>query len=98
MNTGVIGGEADRHSIPAHRISEKTSPSQPCFTPSMLSPGKKPFTGVGKNSHIESGLLMLLPQAERGGVAGTNEKSASRCCIQGEFWDSIRIVGFWYMG
>lgn len=75
-----MGGVADRHSIPAQRISENTSPSQPCFTPSMPSPAKNPFTGVGKNSHMEGGLLMLLPHVERGGVAGANEKSVSRCC------------------
>ena len=43
---GVMGGEVDLKSAPAARISEKTSPSQPCFTPSMPSPGKKASKGV----------------------------------------------------
>jgi hypothetical protein len=81
---GVIGGEADRQSTPAARISEKTSPSQPCFTPSIPSIGKKaPFTGVGKKSHVEGGLLMMLPDEDRGGVAGIkrkSEKSVSMGC------------------
>src|SRR4051812_48470408 len=64
---GVIGGVVDLHSIPAERSSEKTSPSQPCLTPSIPSPGKNPLRGVGIMSHTEGGLLMLLPVEDRGG-------------------------------
>jgi hypothetical protein len=74
---GVIGGVADRHSMPAERSSEKTSPSQPCFTPSIPSPGKNRLIGVGSTSQTEGGLLMLLPLDDRGGVAGAYEKSVS---------------------
>jgi len=42
----------------------------------MLSPGKNPFTGVGRMSQTEGGLLML-PVEDRGGVAGAYEKSVS---------------------
>ena len=68
-----MGGEAERHSRPAERSSEKTSPSQPCLTPSMPSPENMSCIGVGRTSHEEGGLLVLLPHDERGGVAGENE-------------------------
>lgn len=70
---GVMGGVADRHSKPAARISENTSPSQPCLTPSMPSPAKKSWRGVGIISHVDGGLLTVLPDEDRGGVAGANE-------------------------
>jgi hypothetical protein len=101
MNTGVIGGDADRQSAPAARISENTSSSQPCFTPSMPSPGKNAFNGVGKKSHVDGGLLTLLPEDDSGGVAGTyriSEKSVSIGCRYGESWGWMRMVGFWYIG
>lgn len=98
MKTGVIGGEADRQSALAAKISEKTSPSQPCFTPSIPSLWKKrALTGVGKTSQVDGGLLMLLPDEDRGGVAGANrrsEKSVSIGCRYGEFCSWIRMVGF----
>jgi hypothetical protein len=72
MYTGVMGGVVERHSRPAERISEKTSPSQPCLTPSMPSPGNMSCRGVGRTSYDE-GLLVLLPHDERGGVAGEKE-------------------------
>jgi len=101
IKTGVIGGEADLHSTPEARISENTSSSQPCLTPSMPSLGKKALTGVGRTSHVDGGLLMLLPDEDRGGVAGANrisEKSVSMGCRKGESWDWKRMAGFWYMG
>lgn len=73
MYTGVMGGVAERHSRPAERISEKTSPSQPCLTPSMVSLGKMSRSGVGRISELDGGLLTVLPDDDRGGVAGVNE-------------------------
>jgi len=82
MKTGLIGGDADRVQSPPARISENTSSSQPCFTPSNPSPWKNaPFTGVGKMSQVEGGLLIALPDDDSGGVAGANrisEKSVSK--------------------
>jgi len=101
MNTGVMGGDAERHSAPADRISEKTSSSHPCFTPSIPSPAKNALTGVGTKSHMDGGLLMLLPDDDSGGVAGANrisEKSVSIGCKKGESWGCTRMAGFWYMG
>jgi len=63
----------------------------------MLSPRKNPFTGVGKMSQTEGGLL-TLPVEDRGGVAGAYEKSVSMGRRKGESWGWMRIVGFWYMG
>ena len=98
---GVIGGEVDLKSQPAARISEKTSSSHPCFTPSIPSAWKKPLTGVGRYSQVDGGLLMLLPDDERGGVAGVYgrpEKSVSIGCKKGECCSWMRMVGFWYIG
>jgi hypothetical protein len=101
MKTGVMGGDADRVQSPPARISENTSSSQPILTPSRPSPWKNVlFTGVGRNSQLDGGLLMALPDDDNGGVAGANrmsEKSVSNGCRYGEScW--MRIVGFWYMG
>lgn len=70
---GVMGGLADRHSRPAARISERTSPSQPCFTPSIVSLGKMSNSGVDRKSQDDGGLLVPLPDDDRGGVAGAKE-------------------------
>lgn len=68
---GVRGGEQQRVQSPPARISDCTSPSQPSFTPSMFSRAKKgPATGVGRTSQVDGGLLMVLPDTERGGVEG----------------------------
>jgi hypothetical protein len=93
-----MGGLVDRHSMPADRSSEKTSPSQPCLTPSIPSFGKKAVIGVGRMSQKEGGLLVLLPVEDRGGVAGAYEKSVSIGRKYGESWGWMRMVGFWYMG
>ena len=68
---GVRGGEQQRVQSPPARISDCTSPSQPSFTPSMFSRAKKgPVTGVGRTPQVDGGLLMALPDTERGGVEG----------------------------
>ena len=91
-----MGGDADRHSAPADRISEHTSPSHPSLTPSIPCGEKKALTGVGMRSPNDGGLLALLPDEDSGGVAGANrmsEKSVSMGWRKGESWGWMRMVG-----
>lgn len=68
---GVNGGEFDRAQSQFARSSDSTSPSHPSFTPSMLSRRKyPPFTGVCSTPQLDGGLLIVLPDVDRGGVAG----------------------------
>jgi len=69
--TGVIWGEFDRVQSGLARISICTSFSHPSLTPSTFSDGKKePFTGVWSTPQVDGGLLMVLPDVDRGGVVG----------------------------
>ena len=66
---GVRGGDPQRVQSPPARISDFTSPSHPSFTPSIFSvPKNVLLTGVGSNPL--GGLLIALPETERGGVDG----------------------------
>jgi len=68
---GVNGGEQHRVQSPPARISLCTSPSQPSFTPFILSrPMYEPVTGVGNTPQVEGGLLVALPDEDSGGVDG----------------------------
>jgi len=68
--TGVMGGDPHRAQSPPARFSDWTSPWQPSFTPSNApSPKNTVFTGVGRMSQLD-GLLMALPEADKGGVDG----------------------------
>lgn len=70
MNTGVIGGDPHLAHSPPARFSDCTSPWQPSFTPSNpSSPKNIVFMGVGRISQLD-GLLMALPEADKGGVDG----------------------------
>jgi hypothetical protein len=67
---GVMGGDAELVHSSLASISEKTSSSHPAFTPSMFWEWKPPLTGVGRISALDGGLLIALPEDERGGVEG----------------------------
>lgn len=67
MNTGVIGGDPHRAHSPPARFSDCTSPSHPSLTPSK--PKNIVFIGVGRMSQLD-GLLITLPDADKGGVDG----------------------------
>jgi hypothetical protein len=57
---------------------------------------KPPFSGVGRISALEGGLLMALPEVESGGVDGAWQsvsigyRYGESCCT--------KMVGFWYTG
>lgn len=71
MKTGVKGVEHGRKISPPARISFFTSPSQPSFTPSIIAePMYDPVTGVGSIAQVEGGLLLALPDTDKGGVDG----------------------------
>lgn len=89
MNTGVIGGDADLDQSPAPKISDSTSSSQPCFTPSMAWHAKKgPLIGVCNTSQLIGGLLAVLSVEERGGVDGANRRSEQFVSIGKRYGES----------
>jgi len=65
-----MGGEAVWVQSSPARISENTSSSHPALIPSMFCGWKPPFTGVGRISALDGGLLMALPDEDKGGVDG----------------------------
>ena len=67
---GVMGGDAELVHSSLTSISEKTSSSHPAFIPSIFWEWKPPLTGVGRISALDGGLLIALPEDERGGVEG----------------------------
>lgn len=77
MKTGVIGGESERDQSGLARISVCTSVSHPSLTPSTFSKEKKvSVRGVCRVPLAEGGLLILLPEADKGGVDGKVYMSA----------------------
>lgn len=77
MNTGVMGGESQRDQSGLARISVCTSVSQPSLTPSTFSKAKKQsLIGVCRVPLADGGLLMELPDDDKGGVEGKEYSSA----------------------
>jgi hypothetical protein len=98
---GVIGGDPNRFQSPLVRFSDRTSPSQPSFTPSKNSRPNilpLPLTGVGSIPQLDGGLLIELPDVESGGVDGKKYMSdAAHAVSRGNRWgwlSWIRTVGF----
>lgn len=76
MNAGVSGGDGDLQSFP-DMISVNISPSQPDLMPATAPRIEKvPLTGVGSRVQLEGGLLLALPETDKGGVVGPHSVSS----------------------
>lgn len=96
-----MGGDAHPGHSPPANISDMTSSSQPLLTPSRNSLAlKEAYTGVGKMSYDEGGLLAELLEDDSGGVDGTRPISAQSVSMGKRSVVScwIRIAGFWCVG
>lgn len=71
---GVIGGETERLQSTFAKLSAYMSASRPSFTTSYgWKPKYGPLIGVGRVMELAGGLLMVLPDVDKGGVDGAYE-------------------------